>query len=210
MKKHLFLLPSILTIGVLLTACGSSDPVEEEIGTAPEDAAEEVLEEETDDSVPAAEVPEETEESSTADEAEQSGVLTQSDGQNYALYVLDGYELTAEEPNKDALYVADNSAVFMRIETSPAGETEFTAIEENLVQTLQAVNPDEEPVEVTNFDGADFQQSAAYEVPSTEGTVTGIVYETEDLLVRLTIFDDSAVNATEDFIGMGKTIVSGE
>jgi hypothetical protein len=36
--------------------------------------------------------------------------------------------------------------------------------------------------------------------------VTGLVYEKDDLLVRLTIFDDSTVNATEEFLAMGKTI----
>ena len=77
-------------------------------------------------------------------------------------------------------------------------------------QTLQAVNPDEAPAEVADFDGTGYTQSAAYQVPSTEDTVTGIVYEKEDLLVRLTIFDDSNVNATEDFIAMGKTITSTE
>lgn len=194
MKKNLFLLSSILTIGVLLTACGTPDTaMEEETDSPPE----EVVEEET---------AEETDSGESTEEAEPAGTLTQSDEQNYEMYVLDGYELTAEEPNKDALYVADNSGVFMRIETFAAGETDFASLEENMKQTLQAVNPDEEPAEVMDFDGADFEQSTAYEVQSTEGTVTGIVYEKEDLLVRLTIFDDSTVNATEDFIAMGKTI----
>ncbi|MBT2570361.1 hypothetical protein [Planococcus sp. ISL-110] len=209
MKKNLFLLSSILTVGVLLTACGTPDTVEEDTGTAPEETAEEttveVEEEEAEEEV-AEEPEEETNTGESTEEAEPAGTLTQSDEQNYELYVLDGYELTAEEPNKDALYVADNSGVFMRIETFAAGETDFASLEENMKQTLQAVNPEEEPAEATNFDEADFEQSAAYEIPSTEGTVTGIVYEKEDLLVRLTIFDDSTVNATEDFITMGRTI----
>lgn len=222
MKKHLFLLSSVLTVGVLLAACGSSDTAEEEPGATPDEATEEVVEEETDDSVPAEEAAEETDGSESTDEideenatenmedAEPAGTLTKSDEQNYELYVLDGYELTAEEPKKDALYAADNSAVFMRIETFAPGEIEFADAEENMRQTLQAVNSEEEPVEVTNFDGADFDQSTAYEVPSTEGTVTGIVFEKEELLVRLMIFDDSTVNATEDFIAMGRTIDSPE
>ena len=212
MKKHLFLLTSILTIGTLLAACGSPNTTEEDAATAPEETTEQVVEEETDDSVPAQEVVEETEEENTpveeTEEAELAGTLTQSDEQNYEIVVLDGYELSAEEPNKDALYVSDNSAVFMRIETFTPAEIDFAAAEENMKQTLQAVNPDEEPVKATDFDGTDFSQSSAFEVPSAEGLVTGIVYEKDNLIVRLTIFDDSTVNATEDFINMGKTIQS--
>lgn len=217
MKKHLFLLSSVLTVSVLLAACGSPDTAEEDTGSAPDEAAEEVVAEETDESVPAEETAEETDDSASAEEtneeteeAEPTGTLTQSDEQNYELYVLDGYELTAEEPKKDSLYVADNSAVFMRIETFAPGEIDFAAAEESMIQTLQAVNPEEEPAEITDFDAGDFDQSTAYEVPSTEGTVTGIVFENEDLLVRLTIFDDNAVNATEDFIAMASTIDSPE
>lgn len=217
MKKHLFLGSSILTIGLLLTACGSPDTAEENTGTAPEEAAEEIVEEETDDSVPAEEAVEDTEDAEEettageeAEEPELAGTLTQSEEQNYELTVLDGYELSAEEPGKDALYVSDNSAVFMRIETFTPEEIDFASAEENMRETLQAANPDEEPVEVTDFDGADFTQSAAYEIASAEGTVTGIVYEKENLIVRLTIFDDNTVNATEDFIAMGKTIESVE
>lgn len=198
MKKNLFVLSSILTIGLLLTACGSTNPTDEETAPAPEDAAEEVVQEETDDSAPAADV------------AEPEGTLTQSDGQNFEMHVLEGYELTAEEPKKDSLYVKDHPAVFMRIETFTPEETDFATAEETMIQTLQAVNPDEEAVEVTDFDGSGYTQSAAWKVPSSEGTVTGIVYEKDDLLVRLTIFDDSTVNATEEFFAMAKTIKTQE
>jgi len=207
-KKHLFLSSSILTIGMLFAACGSPDTAEEDTGAAPEEAAEEIVEEETDDSVPAEEAVEDTEEATEETaagevpvEAELDGTLTQSDEQGYELTVLEGYQLSAEEPGKDALFVSDNSAVFMRIETFTPEEVDFASAEENMQQTLQAVNPDEEPAEVADFDGAGFTQSSAYEIPSAEGTVTGIVYEKEDLIVRLTIFDDSSANAT-----MGKTI----
>ncbi|ANU10387.1 hypothetical protein A1A1_15283 [Planococcus antarcticus DSM 14505] len=200
MKKNLLFLSSFLTIGVLLTACGTPDTaVEEDTGTTSE--------EDTNDNVPTEEAAEETTDTSdSSEEAEPAGTLTQSEEQNYELYVLDGYDLTAEEPKKDALYAIDNSAVFMRIEAFAPGEVDFAAAEENMKQTLQAVNPDEEPTEVMDFDRAVFEQVTAYEVPSTEGTVTGIVFEKEDLLVRLTLFDDSTVNATEDFIVMGSSI----
>lgn len=193
MRKNLFLVSSVLMISLLLAAClspeeeGVSEPVES-----------------TD--------PAPTEEPSTPDEGELSeqpeptGTLTQSDSQNYELYVQDGYELTAEEPNKDILYVADNTGVSMRIETFSLEEADYDFIVDSMMQGLVAVNPDQEPDEITDFNHSAATQTIAYNVPSTEGTVTGIVYELENLIVRLTIFDDSTVNATEDFIAMSKTI----
>lgn len=188
-------------MGTLLAACGTADTVEED--TAPVEAPEETPAEETTTSEEETTTSEETVEA-----AAPAGTLIQSDEQNYELHVLDGYELTAEEPNKDSLYVTDNSAVFMRIETFSPEDIDFASAAESMKQTLKAVNPDAEAVEASNFDGTNFKQSAAYEVPSAEGSVTGIVYENDKLIVRLTIFDDSTVNATEDFISMGKTIQS--
>jgi|GEM_PF-1212259 len=193
MKKNLFLLSSIMMISLLLTACLSRE--EEEV-TEPVESTEQTP----------------TEEQSTPDEGESTeqtepvGTLTQSDGQNYELYVQDGYELTSEEPSKDVLYVADNMGVFMRVETFPLDEADYDFVADTMKQTLAAVNPDQEPVELTYFDHVAAIQSTAFNVPSSEGTVTGIVYELENLIVRLTIFDDSTVNATEDFIAMSKTI----
>ncbi|EGA90327.1 hypothetical protein GPDM_05746 [Planococcus donghaensis MPA1U2] len=193
MKKNLFLLSSTMMVSLLLTACLSRD---EEAVNEPVESTEQAPTEET--STPA--------EDGSTEATEPSGTLTQSDAQNYELYVQDGYELAAEEPNKDALYVVDNTAVFMRVETFPLDEADFDFVADTMKQTLAAVNPDQEPVEVTDFNHDAATQSIVYNVPSSEGIVTGVVYELENLIVRLTIFDNSTVNATEDFLAMGKTI----
>lgn len=189
MKKNLFLLSSVMMVSLLLTACLS--PEEEEV-TEPVESTEQAP----------------SEEQSTPDESETTepaGTLTQSDGQNYELYVLDGYELFAEEPGKDSLQSVNNDTVFMRVETFPLEDADYEFAVDTMIQTLSAVNPGQEPAEVA-FDHADAKQATASSVPSSEGTVTGIVYELDNSIVRLTIFDDSTVNATEDFIAMGKTI----
>ncbi|ANU13713.1 hypothetical protein B481_2270 [Planococcus halocryophilus Or1] len=196
MKKNLFLLSSIMMVSLLLTACLSRD---EEAVNEPVESTEQAPTEEQS-------TPDEGESTESTELTEPSGTLTQSDGQNYELYVQDGYELTAEEPNKDVLYVADNTAVFMRVETFSLDEADYDFVADTMQQTLAAVNPEQEPVEVTDFNHDAATQSTVFNVPSSEGTVTGIVYELENLIVRLTIFDDSTVNATEDFIAMGKTI----
>jgi hypothetical protein len=146
----------------------------------------------------------------TSDEAVEpaaaEGTLTQSDEQPYELNVLSGYELTSEEPGKDSLYLADDSSVFMRIETFAPGEVDFSQAETQLKETLEAVNPEAEIAEGPALKAAEFINSSSYEIPSVEGTVTGIVFEKENQLVRLTVFDNSSAGATDDFIAMGKTI----
>ncbi|RNF38513.1 hypothetical protein [Planococcus salinus] len=233
MKKNLLFAASLLAVSGFMAACGTSDTAEEPTettdtseetaDTAPEDTVEEALEEEVAEDVPAEEaVEEETEDSGSGTDAtedspeeasgdvseavETEGTLTQSDEQAYELYVLPGYELTSEEPNKDSLYVAEDDSVFMRIETFTTEQLDFASAEETMKQTLNAVNPDAEAVEGQPLENSAVTNSSVYEVDSTEGTVTGITFEKEDLIVRLTIFDNEELNATEDFKRMGQTI----
>lgn len=221
MKKNLLLAASLLAVSGFMAGCGTSDTAEEPTettGTAPADTAEEALEEEAAEDVPAEDTADEDSTESDAEEAtdnasetspetiENEGTLTQSDEQAYELYVLPGYELTSEEPNKDSLYATEDESVFMRIETFTPEELDFASAEEVMQQTLQAVNPDAEMAEGQQLDNPDILNSSVYEVDSTEGQVTGITFEKEDIIVRLTIFDNTELNATEDFKKMGQTI----
>ena len=229
MKKNLLFAASLLAVSGFMAACGTSDTAEEPTettGTAPEDTAEEALEEEVAEDVPAEDA---TDEESTeggtesdtketpdgasetgSDSIEEEGTLTQSDEQAYELYVLPGYELTSEEPNKDSLYATEDESVFMRIETFTTEELDFASAEEVMQQTLQAVNPDAEVAEGQQLDNPEILNSSVYEVDSTEGKVTGITFEKEEIIVRLTIFDNNELNATEDFKKMGQTIERNE
>lgn len=219
-KNNLFLAATVLTIGGLLAACGSSeteqqpdgaeetpqekDPVEEPAETPAETEEPEAEEPEAEAEEEPAEEPEIVEEESS--KAETEGELTQSDEQQYEMYVLPGFQLTAEEPNKDALLWEEDSAVFMRIETFNKEDIEFALAEAAMKETLAASNPDAEIEEAAAPQGAKFLNSVAYEIPTAEGKVTGVVYEKENLIVRLTVFDRTGVNATADFIDMGGTI----
>ncbi|HSI66536.1 MAG TPA: hypothetical protein VK947_03910 [Planococcus sp. (in: firmicutes)] len=227
MSKRLFLAASILSIGGLLAACGTDEPAQDEPDTTAEDTFEEAEEDAGDDEVPADEATDEetetegtedTDESGTedteegeesgsgSDSADAEGTLTASDEQSFELYILPGYALTAEEPNKDSLYLEEDDSVFMRIETFSLEDIDFESAESVTIQTLEAVNADAEVSETTALDESKFVQSSSYAVPSAEGTVTGITLQTEDMIARLTIFDSADVNATEDFIQMGETI----
>ncbi len=65
--------------------------------------------------------------------------LTKSDNQNYSLYVLSNFELTAEEPYKDLLFLSEDDSNSMRIEILPA-DTDLEPLKENTLLQLQAVN----------------------------------------------------------------------
>lgn len=222
-KNNLFLAAAVLTVGGLLAACGSSeteqepngaeetpeetDPVEETTET-PVETEEPEAEEEPAEEEPAEEEP--AEEPEIAEEepskAETEGELATSDEQQYKLYVLPGFQLTPEEPGKDALLWEEDSAVFMLIETFNKEDIEFAQAEAAMKEALAASNPDAEITEAAAPQGAKFLNSVAYEIPTAEGKVTGVVYEKEKLIVRLTVFDTTEVNATADFIDMGSTI----
>ncbi|KOF11427.1 hypothetical protein AC739_03815 [Planococcus glaciei] len=211
MKKSLVSAALLLTMGAVLAACGTSESTENASSTPPETSTEEtdsnenVAEETTDEENAVEEAPPEEavgEEASSAAE----GTLAESDEQPYELNVLPGYVLTSEEPGKDSLYKESDPSAFMRIETFAPGEIDFSQAETQVKETLKAVNAEAEIAEGQALAGAGIVKSSRFEVPSAEGKVTGVVIEQENQLVRLTIFDNEAANATADLIAMGQTI----
>ncbi|ETP68565.1 hypothetical protein HF394_01010 [Planococcus glaciei] len=221
MKKSLVSAALLLTMGAVLAACGTSESTENASSTPPEtstketagkdvadketDSNENVAEETTDEENAVEEAPPEEavgEEASSAAE----GTLAESDEQPYELNVLPGYVLTSEEPGKDSLYKESDPSAFMRIETFAPGEIDFSQAETQVKETLKAVNAEAEIAEGQALAGAGIVKSSRFEVPSAEGKVTGVVIEQENQLVRLTIFDSEAANATADLIAMGQTI----
>lgn len=141
---------------------------------------------------------------------EETGYLTASDEQNYSLYKLDGFELTGEEPNKDALYFVEDDSVFMRIETISDQEADYEIILHNMMQTLAAVSFDEEPTKITESNklptGEGIENAVGFEVHKEIGTITGYVFERNGMIVRLTVFDRNSANLTDAFLKMGETI----
>lgn len=144
------------------------------------------------------------------EQKEEIGYLTESDQQNYSLYKLDGYELTGEEPNKDALYAVENDAVFMRIETISTNDADYEVILNNMMDTMAAISIDEEPVKITEEGrlpvGNGITNAVGYEVPKEIGTISGYVFERDGLIVRLTIFDRNDANLTDALLKMGETV----
>ena len=223
MKKTWLLFASITLAISLLAACNSK----EETNVTESEPNTEVKTDESTEDTTVEEDAEVTEELPTTEaraenktlhysvlgeEKEESSTLTNSDEQNYSIYKLDGYSLTGEEPNKDSLYLDENSAVFMRVETISKDDASFEVIANNMFESITAVSIGQEPVQIDNKDklpqGEGITNPVGYETTFELGTVTGYVFEQGNLIVRLSIFDQKSVNLTDAFLKMGETVAS--
>lgn len=145
---------------------------------------------------------------SAADMAD--AVLTKSDAQSYAMEVLPGYTLTSEEPGRDSLYADENPNAFMRIETQPAEDGSYDYLVDNMQEVLKAASNGEEPEELTDVysdvEDKGIKNAKAFQVDSETGPVTGVVFEKDGMVVRLTLFDNVDEKYKTDFLNMGQTI----
>ncbi|UOE56933.1 hypothetical protein LIT38_08305 [Bacillus sp. CMF12] len=141
------------------------------------------------------------------EEKEETAFLKHSDNQNYSIYVLPAYELTAEEPNKDVLYLSENDQVFMRIELLP-NDADWNMIEENTKAQLEAVS---ENVQTSEAPSDNFYKDAT--VMKAEGNgekVSAYLVKNEDLSLKLTLFNKEEADHEDAFLQMAKTIMKEE
>lgn len=133
-----------------------------------------------------------------------------SDAQDFSIQILPAYTLTSEEPGRDSLFLTDDGNIFMRIETTPFDQETYDYFKENTVSLLESTKADGETVTETTTlpQSEDIKNSIGYTVPTNESVLTGIVFEKDDLLVRLTIFDTLEEEHYNDFIQMGETIMN--
>ncbi|WP_404323797.1 hypothetical protein LG298_07990 [Cytobacillus firmus] len=135
---------------------------------------------------------------------EDTAFLKHSDNQNYSMYVLPEYELTAEEPNKDVLYLSENDQIFMRIELLP-NDADWDMIEENTKAQLEAVS---ENVQTSKAPSDDFYKNAS--VMKAEGNgekVSAYLMKNDNLSLKLTIFNKEDADHEDAFLQMAKTIM---
>lgn len=194
---------------LLLSACGTSDDTDsatpeetEEVTSGEQDQSEDTTEEETEAGEDTGEAAEEEPEA-----VEPIGERVESDNQPFSLELLDGYSLTAEEPNRDVVYFDENDAAFMRIETISKEEGDRTQLVDTLKQTIQASDNAGSLMEIsspTKLPNVDMP--VGYEMDVEGGQVSGYVFETELHYVRATIYDVSDVMKTGEFIQMLSTL----
>ncbi|MED3661928.1 hypothetical protein P4476_08535 [Ureibacillus terrenus] len=210
MKKLSFLLTSLLLI-LALAGCGtageqngdsdSAKEPEEETNAKDEGTAEKEKQADENDQSVEQKNPAQSE---NGDPLENANVVEE---EQYTIQVLDGYELTKEEPGKEVLFLKENDAVFMRIEAVSKNDAAFDDLVKNTEETMAAIGQ-YKPYDLSDALKAhpEISNSAAYISKLDNEQVIGIVYEKNNLLVRLTIYDQSDYNSTNDFIRMGLSI----
>lgn len=138
------------------------------------------------------------------EQKEQTAFLKYNDNQHYSMYVLPEYELTAEEPNKDVLFLTEDDSVFMRIELLP-DDVEWPSVEENSKAQLAAVNPEVKETELP----ADpfFDNAWAMETKLETEIVTTYLIKNEQQPLKITMYTKEKADHRDAFIEMSKTIL---
>ena len=135
--------------------------------------------------------------------------LVKSDEQDYSIYVLPNYSLTSEEPGKDSLYLDKDGSIFMRLETMLAEADTYDYLLENMLVSLGASSSDStKPVKLEDPlpSGDSIENAQTYSVTSDTGSVIGVIFERNGIIVRLTVFDSVENKYFNDFLRMGETI----
>ncbi|WP_026583108.1 hypothetical protein [Bacillus sp. J33] len=138
---------------------------------------------------------------------EDTAFLKHSDNQSYSMYVLPGYELTAEEPNKDVLYFTENDQVFMRIELLP-DDADWKMAEENTKAQLSAVSEDVQSGEAPADEF--YKDATVWKAEQNGEKVSSYLIKKDDLSLKLTLFNKEDADHEEAFLQMAKTIMKEE
>lgn len=211
-------------LALVLTACGSTDDGKEETPIEPTETPAQEVEgvdsedkEAIEEDLPSAGTQtgdEDGRNSEKATDLPREATLTESDEQEFSMYLLPNFKLTSEEPGRDIVYSEADDAIFMRIETTISEEGTYDFFKENVIATLEASSNGKEPVELTDSallpSGDGIENVKAYKVDAETGQVMGIVFERDNLTIKLTIFDSPEANKRSDFLQMGETVTYAE
>jgi hypothetical protein len=139
------------------------------------------------------------------DQKEETAFLKVNENQNYSIYVLPNFELTAEEPQKDILYLIEDDSIFMRIELLP-DDIDWDNLKQTTSSQLSAVSPDiqtETSLESDLF----LKDSIILEASNQEDIVTSYLINQKDIKLKLTMFNKVNEDHRDAFIQMAKTIM---
>ncbi|WP_394232704.1 hypothetical protein [Niallia oryzisoli] len=141
------------------------------------------------------------------EEKEETAVFTNSENQDFSIYILPAYELTAEEPYKDSLFLKENDHVFMRIELlSP--NTDITSLKENTTAQLKVVNEDVKNIAPPADDM--LKDATVLEASKDGEIVTAYLIKQEEAIVKLTLFTTEQSDHRDALLQMAKTIKAGK
>jgi len=133
--------------------------------------------------------------------------LTTVSNDQYAIRVIPGFTLTAEEPGKDVLAYDEDDTVSMRIEAMSKQDSTYEDLLASTEQTIAAISDDYEEYDISSFiKNNNVTNSKAYLAKFGSEEVIAVAFEKGDKLVRLTVFDQEQVDLSEAMIKMGLTI----
>lgn len=125
-----------------------------------------------------------------------------SDNQDFSLFVLPTYDLTAEEPAKDILYFKEDDSHFMRIELLPPN----TSIDDAVNTVKDQLTAVDNNVMNVKSDEAWLANAHIYQAKNQTDEVTACLIYANDFLLKLTVFTKIENNHLEPFFKMAETI----
>lgn len=133
--------------------------------------------------------------------------VTSVSSEQYTIKVIPGFTLTPEEPGKEMLYFDEDDSISMRIEAMTTNDTAFEDLVAGTEETMTAVSSEYEQYDIsTIIENANLENAAAYIANFGTEEVISVVFEKEDKLVRLTVYDNEEADLSEAMIKMGLTI----
>lgn len=136
-------------------------------------------------------------------------IATKSEELNYTVSLTDKFYLTLEEPGKDLVVYKDNEAITMRVETFINEDEAFENLLLNSKDMLSAISTNDQynnfPLP-KQFNLNKYAKIESYIVEYESDKVILLLLEKDDLIIRLTLFDDYITNVTDAFLQIGATI----
>lgn len=139
-----------------------------------------------------------------SEQKENTAFLKQNDNQNYSMYVLPEYELSAEEPNKDVLLFTADDSVFMRIEILPS-DADWKTMKDTTKAQLASLNSEVKSIESPEEEF--YSNATAMEATKNGEIVTAYLIDNPDLKLKLTLFTKTDADHRNAFTQMAKTII---
>lgn len=128
-----------------------------------------------------------------------TALLKTSNNQSFSLYVVPQFELSAEEPGKDAVLFTENDQIFMRIELLTK-DVDWATAEKEAQTFLKAISDT-----VTDSDLI-LDNGSSYQATTDNDVVTVVLLKNEKVPVRITMFTTKDADYRHAFLAMANTI----
>lgn len=230
MKKNYLFLTTVLFAMLFVSACNETEKPDSEKDKIEESSAEAPIQDNEDTNEAEQNEQQQTDEQQSNEEQQLNDnqkttitysvngkkvtaetVVVTSGTQNYKMMVAKDFTLTNEEPGRDMLIYNQNDAHSMTIETFSKEDTNYEEIKKETEDTI-AITAPEGKYEQGNINSYlqsnNIKNAANYIVKYEEDQeqVVTAVFEKDNIIARLTIFDNLQSEFTDAFLQMGFTI----